>query len=514
MSARWCVAIVVVLGLGAAVALAENAGGLAGPAATRRAGEGWSLVEARLPGRLVAAAAVPRAGGGRDLFVLVAPPGGADGVRSLLRIEAPAAGDEVGVTPLRDGLSAGLDALDAIDLDGDGRLELLAGEPRRLHCLGVVDGARGELAGCAVEVPGWIDLRSPDRSRLRAPGASRRWLVTAEAGRARFYAAGATAPGSRWAELASERLPLEVDRQRGGLRLVSPPLSAVDPEGETPSWLAGPLAAGPTRLRLLRLTPRATGGAERNDFWCRLPRPERVEAATVGRIAGEPHLVVATTRTDRFSLLEKLALRVFPLRDDRTRTGRGASFATDTELSRWRRARLELRDTDGDGREDLLAIGARGLRADGLAVTRWAGLGGGRFASEPTSVAIAGGERRAELAADLTGDGTADLLLFDGESVALFAGVVGVAGRGPFEARPRATVAMRPAVPGERRVEVAVGGGGVAARTLDEGGTEFVDLLTTDLDGGGRNVAIVVGEEAGAGVVWVLRFGDLPAARR
>lgn len=478
-----------------AVPSAADDANVSAPSVVARQAGGVRWLEARWPGPVLAAVAVPDGRGGRELFVLATVGREADGPRAVDHLDT--SGDTPHAERWRDGLAAGVDALDAIDLDGDGTMELVAGEPRRLERVGSL--RREALPTPVLADPAWIDLRAPEASRLRAPEAARRLLATAEVGRVRFFAAG----GGDLAPAAEVALPVEANRDERGLRLVSPPLRQVARRDASPLWFAGPLAAGASRLRLVRIDPAAANESRRSEVWCRLPGAEKVDTSAVLAIDGIATLAVLTSRADRLGVFEKAQLRVFPLSADRTRAGRSPSFVAETGISRWRRATLVARDLDGDGRDDLAILGPLGLRGEKLGVQLHAGLGDGRFAPKATRVEIDDGERQALVVDDLTRDARADLLLVDGARVAVHAGLA-PGGAGPFAERPWRTFEMRQKKKGEQgeKVEVAVGGGGVRATSL----AERPEVLAIDLDGDRRPEILVLSEEDGRGVIRLVRF--------
>ena len=172
-----------------------------------------------------------------------------------------------------------------------------------------------------------------------------------------------------------------------------------------------------------------------------------------------------TARADKLSVFEKLALRVFPLSADRTRAGRAPTFAVETEVSRWRRAELVVRDVDGDGRDDLLVVGPlgparrparRGLpcrprarplprRAGDHADRRRRSRSASRGRPDRRRPARSGAARRRRASRCTPGSRRG--------------------GTGWSTARPRQVVTLSTA--GEaKRVEVAVGSGGVSARSV------------------------------------------------
>lgn len=483
--AAWVVAVA--LGGVLALAAGRRAAGAAPPPAVPAVAPGVARVvqspgarrlEVSLPGHVVAAA-LPRVAGGRRLIaLLLAPESDRSGSRSLAVVD-PAGGGSL-AQPLS-GLHGAADSLAALDLDADGTDELLLGEPGALSSLGpppfatpraLVEGPLVGLASVRGGLPG--AGRGGDRLDLAEAGLLRRFHPDGRGGLA--------AEGS-W------ELPLRAAREPSGLALATPPVTAVALPGRGPLYAVGPEAVGSRRLRTLLIDPEAEGDARRVEAWSLLPAPERVLASWVLALDGRPALVVATADAHKLGVFDKQRLRLFTLGADRTRTGRPPAVAFETESPRWRPVLPDVADLDRDGHDDLLVVGAAGVRGKSLLARVFLGRGDGRWED-------AGRSSRLDLeayawgwGADLTGDGLADLVAVSADHLDLYAGAADPR-RGPFEARPRRSVEMA-TEPAELRVDIDVG-----ERTFEASPPPSPFAVgrpwLVDLDGDGRAEVVLI----------------------
>ena len=349
-----------------------------------------------LGGVLVAALSPEAAAGGDGLWMLVRPPRKPDGPRRLLRLRLE---PEPRLEVLGEGLDGGLEALAAVELGGEGGLELVAGGPDRIVGLGSV-ATLGARQGAAeggpppvverplLEAPG-LDLRAFSPGRLHR-GVDR-GFAAAEPGRLKIWrsagkssdgnSADGTVAGNGPGTLTLEgaaALPLVVTRTAAGLRLASPAV-AVQRRAAGDFYLAGPEAVGSTRLRIFRIDAAADSAPE--ELWAALPGPEKVIQSWPFEIDGLPVLVVRTQASDEINLFERQRLRVLALSSDRTRAGAAPTLAVELDSKRWHETAIALGDVDGDGHDDLLAAFPEGLSGSDLVVQWWRGEGRGRFDS-------------------------------------------------------------------------------------------------------------------------------------
>lgn len=425
---------------------AASGGETPGSVVTREEG-GARGVRAVLPGRLVSYA-LPAAGEGRRIFLLVAPQeaGGADaekvrpgredpcvageadppgteaaGPMLLLRLDPSGSGT---LESVRTDLPGGTGALEAIDADGDGMEDLVLARPGVVGMLRL--DASGEPAGEPVtllEDPE-IDVRALDpRSVLAGPERGWPWAV-AVLGGVRFY--GATAGAKGWREAPSAELAVKVKRRAAGLQISAPTVRSVgrDAEGRF-LFAAGPEPVGGGRLRTLLLDP-ARPESTSVAVWSRLPGPELVMESFFAILDGRPVLVVTTRPADKLRFLEEKALRVFPLDGtDRSRAGSPPILATESNANLWQQAFVSVADVDQDGRDDLVLAYYRGIKDDRIVLDTYTRGEDGAFGSSPrsTQFELEDADRSAiGYGDDLTGDGIADLILEAGGRMLIYEG--------------------------------------------------------------------------------------------
>jgi len=474
--------------------------GAGGEVRQGRGGDGEWLV-ATLPGTVVAALVVgDEASLARTVLLLVAPPGEEDGPRSLFRLRLATGAEPL--TLLRRNLPGSAKALAALKLPRaggplrDGEPDILLGGLGSLHTLGPLAGlATGPPPRLLLTHPGF-DLRSLSAERIRDSGAGEAWIGAAEAGVLRLYRPDGAGGLARVAE---RLLPLTAEREPTGLELTSPHPEAL-PAGEgeegVPTFAVGPQAHGRRRLRTILLTPDGGEG----EAWSLLPGPERVEQSWYRLVDGRPVLFVAVQSADKIGIFETRKLRVFPLRDDRTRTGKGPLFSHDTDARRWFRMDLHVDDVDGDGRQDLVLLYPEGLGGGELAIEVFPGLGGGRFLRKARRAKLDPTPEAWSWGADLSGDGVPDLVTFGAEAVAVYPG-----------AKQGRVVAKRPSweIPLPSPPEGVDGDEG-GSEGRDENGPpspSLRDLTAVDLDGDGRpEVLRILPGPGGTGRVIVVRF--------
>ncbi|MEM9555929.1 MAG: VCBS repeat-containing protein [Acidobacteriota bacterium] len=230
--------------------------------------------------------------------------------------------------------------------------------------------------------------------------------------------------------LASAPLPVDARRSRHGLYLSSPAVTPLDRS----TWIAGPEPVGQDRLRLHRLHLEPGGDVLSEVFWARLPGPETLRAGSVLLVNGEPAVIALTTQGGMVDLFEKLSLRVFPLRPDRTGAGTGPILRTDTATRRWYRPDVAADDVDGDGDDDLVVVQPLGLDADELRIDVYRGRGGVAFDGRAWSATLDLPSAAWSWGDDFDGDGTPDLAAVAEGRLRLFRGVAD--GRRPLERRP------------------------------------------------------------------------------
>ncbi len=481
--------LVLTVAAGAALAGEEPQPPEAGVTA-RQAGDA-RIVEAVLPGSAVDVVLVPGAG----LAILVAAAGDDAGPRSLYRFDP--AGDGA-LVELASDLPAELDAVACLDLDGDGRGEIIAGAPGRILSLGTLgDPATGRRPHQLLEAPG-LDLGRLRRHGLIAPDPA---LVPVPAlGRLELYRLAAEGA----LELAAAvELPVRARRLRSGLELSNPPVHLLGP-----LFAAGPELQGKRRLLTTLIDPSdpQAGGKE---IWARLSANERIAQSWYLSIDGLPMLAVAALSADKLGIFEKKKLRVLPLRADRTRAGAPPALEIDTVTRNWYRLGVHVADLDLDGRDDLVVVQPDGLGAKKLAVEAYRGQGtGGFFLTPRRSVVVAPGARWA-YGTDLDGDRIADLVaVTEGRLLAfrgLPAGKKQVIEKKPHWSFETADLGQMP----DLEIVVHVGGDGEDAGDSDSDSDDAPALgrpRVADLDGDGRGEIVLRGEIGGRALLRVIEL--------
>jgi hypothetical protein len=467
------------------------------------------VITAVVPGPLLSAVAP-----GDGALILLVGDEQPDAPNRLYRLRVPADGGAPELTLVRSDLQGGAAILEAVDLDGDGVYEVLFGVPGNLYSLG--HPQRGDASGSP---PPWVHLlaekhydpRARPGRLLRGPTASGTLYASAEVGAVTVYRLGGAGQGA--AEVARYPLPVRVTSTDVGLYLTSEAVRWIERPGAAPLVVSGPEEQGRQRLRTILvdplLPPEADGAVE--EAWSMLPAAERVEQSWYAWIGKRPVLIVAAQSADKMGLFEKKRLRVFPLRADRTRSGKRAVLDVVTENLRWYPMRVEVGDFDGDGLEDLATIQSKGLGGGKLHLEAFLSTPAGRFQPRTLSNTEELDFTAADFGRDLTGDGRADLVAAERSAVLVYAGES--AKRRLVEKKPRWTVPIGE-LEGETEVTLRVGDEGGSVEQKPPSWDELVTLdldLDQDLAAGGTGRAEAVLLEAslrGRGVVTVVRFPE------
>ena len=295
-------------------------------------------------------------------------------------------------------------------------------------------------------------------------------VVVASVGRARLFVPGA----GRLTTGLDLSVPTLASRQPHGIRLSSPRILTV--AGDSARLAAAPQAIGKQRLRTLLLEAGAS-----TEAWSLLPTPEDVDEARYATIDGRPSLIVTTTNADKLGIFEGKKLRVFALGADRTQSGRAPILAAQTTSHRWFPVETTIADVDRDGHDDLMVLQSDGMGGGETIVETFFGRGDGGFVTPgrrqksrpppPPPWELRG--EGASYGADLTGDGVADLAVFDQQVLNIIAGTKD----------PRRALLARDPI----RVPIAFGG---------DDDDSFRALRVADLDHDGKNEAILLGSVA------------------
>lgn len=257
------------------------------------------------------------------------------------------------------------------------------------------------------EGPG-VDLRAMARSGLFADGEL--WLP--EVGRLLHVRPNDPADGDGWQLLDEASLPVRATRQRRRLTLRSNHVTRLS-DG---TLIVGPEPAGKTRIQHLML-----GDGEPVEAWSRLPRPEDVERSWYALLNGEPVFIAATTEADRLGVFEKLELRLFRLKADRTRAGRTPVLAVGSETLHWNDFEPKILDWNGDGKDDLALVQPDGMGPGNLVVELYLGRLA-RFEPKAKSTKFDAESATWNLGPDFDGDGIPDIAVGTG-SLSIHRGV-------------------------------------------------------------------------------------------
>lgn len=375
---------------------------------------GAELLEVMLPGPLLQVEAFESPTGERSLMLLVEAADGSASPRFIyqLHVDAPRSLSDLPVIVPPDA-----DALVAVDLTGDGDLELLVGEHGRIFRVGGEGKLEALLEGYGVDLKGRARLGSDDSTPHSGE------LVLASVGRAERLALGVGGEGLRVVD--RYQIPQRAKMQGSWLRLSSPLVSAL-PDPESPGaflYLVGPEAVGDRRLRTLVLEP--GGGLEGSirELWSQLPSPESVEENLYALLDSEIVLLVTTVQSDRRGIFEKEKFRALRLSEDRSRSGGTAMFETTSRTRNWYSAGMTVADIDRDGFDDLVLVQPKGLGGGKLVVEAFMGLGSGEFDDRARRTNLAVETETWSYGEDLDGDGVPDLVLIAGEALLVFTGV-------------------------------------------------------------------------------------------
>ena len=388
------------------------------------------------------------------------------------------------------------------DPSGDGRLEVLAsGLPKTIRSVHTLAGHGGREKILLGE-PGAIYRLNMGASTLEPLfkakhldlGYSKHFLAGDElliprVGQVESWAWN----DGRLEHRHSLELPVRVDRQRGGLRVFTPPLSLLKSQG-TQNLVLGPVPQGRQRLHSEILSFGAEG--EGSESWSLLPSPEAVEDRWYVSIDGKPALVVTTTSTEKIGVFEKKKLRVFPLSSDRTRSGRAPRLALDTTTRRWFSPSVEVLDWDDDGRDDLVLITPDGFGGKKLILSVYFGKGSRTFSNRPRKTVIVAPQADWHFGSDLDGDRRPDLVTADENGLRIFSGASAENKKLVVEKTPRRTWTLEQLAASD-----------AIRKTLADFKEEDDELYpsdptTIDSDGDGRHEILVRTQVPGATILW------------
>jgi hypothetical protein len=454
MNARSVLLLTVCLSIGAVAVAADRA--TPKPGVTVDKSRDAVRLDAVLPGRLVSYALPLDPAGRRDVLLLVRPhtkddaageaneensksDDEADAYRKIPPCPADSGGDGPAAAAkpplalyrldveaerlelLREDLPHDATALDAVDLDGDGRQELILARPGEVLRLDR-DPSRPPLTLLERESLRWKSMHP--RSIRYAELDDRPWTTTIELGRMQLY--GPAAGETGWSVLAQVDLPLEADVEQDGIRLWSPSPRLVGSASDgTLFFASSPDAFGKSRVQTTLVAVSPDGESSTTDCWGSLPEPEDLLDSSFLFIDDRPVLLVTTKPGDKLNLFGEKRLRIYPLERDRSRLGLLPLFAVETRVNLWQDTSMYVLDANGDGREDLVIGYWKGILNDHVVLDAYLRNEDGGFdrSVRSTTFDVKKGDRDfVQYGADLTGDGIADLLVRGKKGLLIYPG--------------------------------------------------------------------------------------------
>jgi hypothetical protein len=311
---------------------------------------------------------------------------------------------------LREDLPHDATALDAADLDGDGRQELILARPGEVLQIGPdpSDPLRTLLEQDGLS---WKALHP--RSIRHEELDDRPWTTTTDLGRLNLY--GPQGDNETWGVLAQVELPLEADVEADGISIWSPLPRLVGNASDGTLYFASPPDSfGKFRVQTTLVSVSPDGESSTTDCWGRLPTPEDVLGSGFLFLDDRPVLLVTTKPGDKLNLFGEKRLRIFPLERDRSRLGLLPLFDVETRINMWQDAVMQMLDVNGDERKDLVIGYWKGIIKDRVVLDVYLRTESGGFDSSERNTAfdIKKGDRDfVEYGSDLTGDGVPDLLV-------------------------------------------------------------------------------------------------------
>lgn len=410
---------------------------------------------------------------------------------------------------LAEDLPPGAVSLEAMDLEGDGKEEIvlrLPGEIRVLRETASGEGLRGEsLVTDARLVPGRLD---PLLIRVPWMAGSPHLSVPVLGGILRY---GVMDDAGGWGLVSRVDLAVDAYMEEGVLKLSSP---LVRPVGlsrhDRPLMASGPRQAAGRRLRSVLLDPLGPEKTRRLETWARLPRPEMLMESWFGLLDGAPILMVTTRSAEKLSFFAEKRVRVFPLiQTDRSRTGSEPVMAFDSGANLWQRIHPWVGDLNGDGWDDLVLAYWKGLKDDTVVLDAYVRRPGGTGLRGPgrTRFDVEEGQRDVlSYGRDLDGDGWPELMVQGSRGLQIHRGLPpGRKGGELVEKSPAWLLPMKGLAwqaPGER-LAVRIG-----SKVFQRMVRTFGPPRLADLDGDGRPEIIALRRSfRGRGLVQVTRLG-------
>jgi hypothetical protein len=433
--------------------------------------DGGRQITVAVEGKLLAVAEGP--------LLLVAPPGKADAGPELFSLDLDSP-DEL--RWLAGSLPRDVDTVAVFDLDGDGRRDIVLGEPGRLYRVGTLD------KGVEVTAPELVLEADLDLAMLIAGDFLRpHGLVVPQVG---ILTSFGPDDSGQLVVTDEQELPVRAARESTGLVVSTPTVTFVRRPEEELLVAVGPEALGPHRLRSLLL-----GDGDPIEAWSWLPEAEQVVDSWYVIANGRPALIVATISAQSVGLFEKKKLRVFPLKSgDRSRTGGTASFKAETISHHWQRVDPTLVDVTGDGLDDLVVVQPEGLSGKKLLVEAYPGRVNARFHPIPLRSVVPARQAVWHFGVDVTGDGVPDLVARSETTLQVFAGLA--------DAKKKRVVSKKPHWQVELSAPASTQSADEDSELRARGRPEV-----RDVDGDGRPEILVRGWRKGWSVLWVVDSG-------
>jgi hypothetical protein len=435
-------ALAMVIGGGAAAPGADKPPKPERPYVKSVQGQGARLASGRPAGNLLDVALSRRAGGGRDIVMLLkpappkkdptpdseapvkddctkAPASEVDNqARLLVRLDPAGQGT---FTTLRGDLPADADALAAVDLNGDGADELLIGRRGAVLVLGP-DGAQPLASQVDLSLDGAVAGLVP-----QASGGPTRLAIPSLRGLTFF---SPSASGTGWEAAGKAVLPVEASVMGAEMTVRGLPVERIGGPGPQAPLLyaAGPREYGSQRLQTLVIHPSASGTEADplvTESWSLLPEPEEIVETSYTMLDGKVAMLAITRPGEKLSLLGEKLLRLFVLEADRSRTGRAPVFACQSRMNLWQLAHPVFTDVNRDGTADLVIGYWKGLKDSTVVLDAYLRGADGTFAKSPRSTEfdVEDGDRgMLEYGRDVTGDGLPDLIVRGQDIILVHAG--------------------------------------------------------------------------------------------